>query len=101
MESANLPEHWREIYVMLGTSSAALIGLLFIVTSLYLEKIMGHLVYRIRARIFLLQLIATLIQAAAILTPQWTVVLGAELLVIESMRDMAPLQLRLQSILLG
>ena len=82
MENAFHAESWRDLYVMLGTSSAALIGLLFIVTSLHLEKIMGHSGYRIRARNFLLHLIATLIQAAAILTPQPTVVLGAELLAI-------------------
>jgi hypothetical protein len=82
MENAYLPEYWRDLYVMLGTSSAALIGLLFIVTSLHLEKIMRHPGYRTRARNFLLHLIAILIQAAAILTPQSTVVLGAELLAI-------------------
>lgn len=82
MENVFQPEHWRDLYVMLGTSSAALIGLLFIVTSLHLEKIMGHPGYRIRARNFLFHLIATLVQAAAILTPQSTVVLGSELLAI-------------------
>lgn len=82
MENVHHLESWRDLYVMLGTSSAALIGLLFIVTSLHLEKIMSHSGYRVRARNFLLHLIATLIQAAAILTPQSTVVLGAELLAI-------------------
>ena len=82
MEQAYLPEWWRDLYVMLGTSSAALVGLLFIVTSLHLEKIMRHSGYRTRARNFLLHLIAILIQAAAILTPQPKVVLGTELLAI-------------------
>jgi hypothetical protein len=82
MENTLHAELWRDLYVMLGTSSAALIGLLFIVTSLHLEKIMSHSGYRVRVQKFLLHLIVTLIQAAAILTPQSTVVLGVELLVI-------------------
>jgi hypothetical protein len=81
MESANLSESWRDLYVMLGTSSAALIGLLFVATSLHLDEIVNNTIYRLRARNLLLHLIVTLIQAAAILTPQPLVPLGGELLV--------------------
>jgi len=37
MENVYQPELWRDAYVMLGTAAAALIGLLFVVTSLHLE----------------------------------------------------------------
>ena len=33
-ESVDLIDAWHDLYVMLGTSSAALIGLLFIATSI-------------------------------------------------------------------
>ena len=46
MESAYQPELWRDLYVMLGTSSAALIGLLFVVTSLHLNEVMNKPVFR-------------------------------------------------------
>ena len=42
MENAHLPEAWRDLYVMLGTSSAALIGLLYVVTSLHLDEIVSQ-----------------------------------------------------------
>jgi hypothetical protein len=49
MGKAYQPELWRDLYVMLGTSSAALIGLLFIVTSLHLNEIANNPVLRRRA----------------------------------------------------
>jgi len=82
MENAYQPELWRDLYVMLGTSSAALIGLLFVVTSLHLEEVMNNAVYRLRARNVTFFLLALLIQAVAILTPQPKVLLGAELVAI-------------------
>jgi hypothetical protein len=79
METAYQPELWRDLYVMLGTSSAALIGLLFVVTSLHLDEIVNNLVYRTRARSNSLYLIITLVEAALILTPQPMATLGLEL----------------------
>ena len=38
METVHQLEGWRDLYVMLGTSAAALIGLLFVATSLHLTK---------------------------------------------------------------
>ena len=63
-------EAWRELYVMLGTSSAALIGVLFIVTSLRISDFMDNQAFQLRARNITLHLLATLVQAAAVLTPQ-------------------------------
>ena len=75
-------EAWRELYVMLGTSSAALIGVLFIVTSLRISDFMDNQAFQLRARNITLHLLATLVQAAAVLTPQPSALFGAELVVI-------------------
>jgi hypothetical protein len=37
MEQTHSPELWRDLYVMLGTSSAGLLGLLFVATSFHLD----------------------------------------------------------------
>jgi hypothetical protein len=79
VEGIFLPEQWRDLYVMLGTSSAALIGLLFVATSLHLDQIVNNNVFQTRSRNVILHLIVTLVQAAAILTPQPAAFLGAEL----------------------
>jgi hypothetical protein len=73
---------WGELYVVLGTSSAALIGLLFVAASLHLREIVNDMIYKIRAQDTMLLLVGTLVQAAAILTPQPMQILGIELLVI-------------------
>jgi hypothetical protein len=72
-------EAWRDLYVMIGTSSAALIGLLYVVTSLHLNEIVNNVVYRTRARSNAIFLIIALIQSAFILTPQPMWLLGVEL----------------------
>ena len=77
-----LPASWNELYLMLGTSSAALIGLLFVATSLHLAEIANEEIYRLRAQYTTLILLSTLLQAIAVLVPQPMRVLGAELLVI-------------------
>jgi hypothetical protein len=79
MERAYQPELWRDLYVMLGTSSAALLGLLFVVTSLHLDEIVINPGYRDRARSNSIFLIVTLVEAAFILTPQPMTLLGVEL----------------------
>jgi len=77
-----LPESWHELYLMLGTSSAALIGLLFVATSLHLAEIANEEIYRLRAQYTTLILLSTLLQGTAILVPQPMPVLGVELLAI-------------------
>ncbi|HZL36763.1 MAG TPA: hypothetical protein VFC78_15700 [Tepidisphaeraceae bacterium] len=73
------PELWRDLYVMLGTSSAALIGLLFVVMSINQGEIKKNPVFYIRARNITLHLLTTLVEAALILTPQPMFILGVEL----------------------
>lgn len=79
MGSEFQPELWRDLYVMLGTSSAALIGLLYVVTSLHLEEIARNQVYRTRAYNNAIFLLLTLVEAVLILTPQPMSWLGFEL----------------------
>jgi hypothetical protein len=73
-------ELWHDLYVMFGTSSAALLGLLYVVTSLHLDEIINNLVYRVRARSNSIFLIITLAEAVAVLTPQPIWLLGLELI---------------------
>jgi hypothetical protein len=67
---------------MLGTSSAALIGLLFVATSLHLSEISNEDVFRLRAEFTTLILVSTLLESIAILMPQPMRILGAELLAV-------------------
>jgi len=79
MEAAHQLEPWRDLYLMLGTSSAALIGLLFVAASLHLGEIGAEEVYRLRVQYTMLILVSTLLFATAILMPQPLRLLGAEL----------------------
>jgi hypothetical protein len=72
-------EPWRDLYVMLGTSSAALVGLLFVAASLHLKEVLRNEILYTRTRNITLHLIITLVQAAAVLTPQPRALLGSEL----------------------
>jgi hypothetical protein len=82
ISSPALSSSWHELYVMLGTSSAALIGLLFVATSLRLVEIATEEIYRLRAQCTTLILLSTLLQGIAVLVPQPIQVLGLELLLI-------------------
>jgi hypothetical protein len=77
-----LPASWNELYPMLGTASAALIGLLFVATSLHLAEIANEEIYRLRAQYTTLILLSTLVQGTVILMPQPMKILGFELLAI-------------------
>jgi hypothetical protein len=85
------PELWRDLYVMLGTSSAALIGLLFIVTSLHLDEVVNNPALRLRARNNTIHLVAMLVETMLILTPQPMPILGAELAAINLLALQLPL----------
>lgn len=90
MDTIYPPEMWRDLYVMLGTSSAALIGLLFVASSLHLDEIVKEPTIRFRARYNTLHLLTLLIEAMAILTPQPMPILGIELIVINLVGLRAP-----------
>ena len=82
ISSPSLPSSWNELYLMLGSSSAVLIGLLFVATSLHLAEIANEDIYRLRAEYTMLSLLSTLLQGAAVLIPQPITVLGVELLAV-------------------
>lgn len=82
MESTEITHMWRELYVMLGTSSAALIGLFFIATSLHIGEVVSNPVFRVRAYNGTLYLLTLLIQAIFVLVPQPIHLLGVELCVV-------------------
>jgi hypothetical protein len=82
MDGVRLPDAWHDLYLMLGTSSAALIGLLFVAASLHLREIANDDVYRLRVQYTTLILVSTLLMATAILTPQPLRWLGVELLLV-------------------
>ena len=62
MEHALQSELWRDLFVMLGTSAAALIGLLFIVSSLHLDETVNNPAFRLRARNNTIHLVVILVE---------------------------------------
>jgi modulator of FtsH protease len=80
VENLYQAELWRDLYVMVGSSSAALVGLLFIATSLHLDEFVKYPAFRRRAYTNTRNLLITFVEAALILIPQQMPILGAELL---------------------
>jgi hypothetical protein len=79
MENAYQPEAWKEFYVMLGGSVAALTGLLFVATSLHIAEIGKTPHFKTRAFGNTFELVGQLIISALVLTPQPVIWLGIEL----------------------
>jgi hypothetical protein len=79
-ESVDSIDAWQNLYVMLGTSSAALIGLLFIATSIHLSDVVSNPGFRVRSYNQTLYLLTLLVEAILILVPQPVWFLGAELM---------------------
>ncbi len=82
MENVSKFGSWGELYVMLGSSSAALIGLLFVASTLHVREIVRVEMFKVRVQNTMLVMVGTLIQATAILTPQPLRFLGIELLIL-------------------
>jgi uncharacterized membrane protein len=97
MEIAHQLEPWRDLYLMLGTSSAALIGLLFVASTLHVREIVSVEMFKVRVQNTMLVMVGTLLQAAAILTPQPLRLLGAELLILNLWGMWFPLSLLYRS----
>jgi hypothetical protein len=91
MGSAYYLETWSNLYFMLGTSSAGLVGLLFIVTSLHLDKIRNNQVLRRRANHRTIYLFLLLIEAVLVLMPQPIPALGVEIVAISMFGMVFPL----------
>ncbi len=62
ISSEPVPASWRDLHVMLAKSSTALIGLLFVATSLHLADIANEEVFRLRAEFTTLFLVSTLLE---------------------------------------
>lgn len=76
------PEQWRDLYVMLGTTAGALIGLLFVAMSLHLDLMVSNPIFRLRARNNTIHLLIMLVQAGLLLAPQPEALLGIELVLV-------------------
>jgi hypothetical protein len=77
-----LIDAWHDLYLMLGTSAAALIGLLFVATSIHLGEVASNPGFRVRSYNSTLYLLMLLAEAIVILVPQPVSFLGAELVVL-------------------
>jgi hypothetical protein len=87
MGTAYQPEQWRDVFMMIGTSAGALVGLLFIVMSLHLDKISALPDVNMRitmqgARFNIMHLLTVVVETAALLAPQPLAFLAVELIVI-------------------
>jgi hypothetical protein len=87
MESMYKPELWHDLFVMIGTAAGSLVGLLFIVMSLHLDKISERADYNMHATIEgaysnTVHLLTVLVEAAVVLAPQPLSFIGAELIAI-------------------
>ncbi|HEX4859779.1 MAG TPA: hypothetical protein VFV07_00990 [Rhizomicrobium sp.] len=85
METVYQPERWHDLFVMIGSAAGALVGLLFIVVSLHFDKISGQgdvntQVTMEGARYNTMHLLTVLLEAGAVLAPQPSWLLGAELI---------------------
>jgi hypothetical protein len=85
MEHAYKPELWHDVFVMIGTSAGALVGLLFVVMSLHMGKIDERSDDDMRAiidgaRHNTIHLLIVLVEAVVVLAPQPATLAGAELI---------------------
>ncbi len=87
MAIAYRPEIWRDLFVMVGGAAAALVGLLFIVMSLYFNAIRNNSDYSMSATVHAARnntyhLLTVMITSALVLAPQPPHILGIELVFI-------------------
>ena len=78
-KSVDLIGAWHDLYVTLGSSSAALIGLLFVAVSIHLSEVASNPGFRVRTYNQTLYLLTLLVEAILILVPQPVPFLGAEI----------------------
>lgn len=81
MESMYQPEHWHEAFVVLGTGSAAIAGLIIVAASVRADQIMTSPHWRLRARNSTLGMMTITIGSILVLVPQDSIILGVELIV--------------------
>ena len=69
MSPSCLPEPWRDLFVMLGSSATALLGLLFVVLTIHLQTVKEDLDFRLRTRNNSYHLLNVFILSALTLAP--------------------------------
>jgi hypothetical protein len=84
MSHINHLETWHDVFVVVGTSAGALVGLLFIVMSLHIDKITERTDDTLRATVDgalfnTIHLLTVLVEAVVVLTPQPLTFMGIEL----------------------
>jgi hypothetical protein len=90
------PELWHDFFILIGTSAGALVGLLFIVVSLHIDKIAERADHNVGATIEgarnnTLHLLTVLVESAVVLSPQPLVWIGVELIAIDILGLRIPL----------
>jgi hypothetical protein len=85
LEKMYQPEHWHEAFTVLGTSSAAIAGLLIVAASVRANEVMAAPYWRLRARNSTLGLIAITFGTVLVLVPQATWALGVELTLLNAL----------------
>ena len=76
MSPSYLPEPWRDLFVMLGSSATALLGLLFVVLTIHLQTVKEDLDFRLRTRNNSYHLLNVFILSALLLAPLPATLLG-------------------------
>jgi hypothetical protein len=79
MHDAYRINQWRGLYTTLGSSAAPLAGLLLIAVSIQIRRIAQSLIYRARAWGHTFLIVALVVDAGFVLTPQDVTALGVEL----------------------
>jgi hypothetical protein len=72
------PEPWRDLFIMLGSSATALLGLLFVVLTIHLQTVKQDLDFRLRTRNNSYHLLNVFILSALMLAPQPAALFGIE-----------------------
>src|SRR5258705_7301330 len=84
MSLPNDPASWHNFYVMMGSSNAALTGLLFFALSIHLKAVLDHPLLKPRAVIALTVLTTQIVIAAIVLTPQTSTWMGIEIFILNA-----------------
>lgn len=73
-------EEWHNLYLLIGTATASLVGLFFIATSLHLDDVMRNQILRLRARNVMMAMLLLTVQSSVVLIPQSPIFLGVEII---------------------
>ena len=82
MEHSYQPELWHELFLMLGTSATALVGLLFVVLTIHLHAVKQDRDFNLRARNNTYHLLNVLVVSALALAPAPATLFGIGVAVI-------------------